>query len=91
MRKKPPPNLPARFLARIARAARKGEIIGFAATLLTRTGGIETWYVPDDENPRWLAGEVHMLNQKVAWMAGGPQAVRSEPFPVPKRKVPKRK
>lgn len=76
----------ARYAARIVRGARSGEIIGFAAVAITKTGAMETWFLPDDERCSSLAGEVHMLNQKVAWEVGGSQQRRDRPLPIARKK-----
>lgn len=76
----------ARYAARIVKGARSGEIIGFAAVCLTANGAIETWYVPKGVARR-LAGETHMLNQRVAWEAGGQEQINDTPMPTaPKKK-----
>lgn len=75
----PKPNMTARY------AARSGEIIGFAAVCLTANGAIETWYVPDGISRR-LAGEIHMLNQRAAWEAGGSQQINDKPMPIARKK-----
>lgn len=84
---KPEPNLSARFLARLVRAARNGEIVGFAAVVIYKGAphAAETWYAPEGEARR-LVGETHMLNQKVAWLLGGPQSQNMNPLSLPKRK-----
>lgn len=75
----------ARYAARIVKGARSGEIIGFAAVCLTATGAIETWHVPKEVTRR-LAGETHMLNQRVSWEAGGPQQINDKPMPIARKK-----
>lgn len=80
----------ARYAARIVKAARSGEIIGFSAVCLTSSGAIETWYVPKELSRR-LSGETHMLNQRVAWEAGGPQQIHDKPMPLPQKKKPRRR
>lgn len=86
----PKPNMTARYAARIVKGARSGEIIGFAAVCLTSSGAIETWYVPKEVTRR-LAGEVHMLNQRAAWEAGGSQAINDKPMLLPQKKKPRRR
>lgn len=38
------------------------------------------------EVSRRLAGEVHMLNQRAAWEAGGQQAINDRPMPTARKK-----
>lgn len=81
------PNPTAKYLARLMRDARAGKIIGFAAVVVHDGSpyATESWYLPPNEFPVRLAGEVHMLNQHVAWEVGGPNHRTDNPPSVPKR------
>lgn len=83
------PNPTAKYLARLMREARNGKIIGFAAVVLYdgMPYATESWHEPDGNGGPRLVGEVHMLNQRIAWEVGGPNRRTDNPPPVPKRKT----
>ena len=78
-------NKVATYAGRIARQARNGDIIGFAAVALNKDGHTRvTWFIPEDVHIDQLVGHAYSLTSQLTWYSA--QQARDMSFSVPKRK-----